>query len=138
MKPFRFGVNVWSAPSRVEWADKARKLEDFGYSALTVPDHLANIFAPMPALVAAAEATKRLQVGTNVLNVVDLEGDRYLGIPHKRPSRAMHRNPEAHAPSSRDPPPAPTKPGAAQRFQGRKSRRYAGTTVDWALASSTR
>ena len=53
---------------RAEWADKARKLEDLGYSALTVPDHLADIFAPMPALVAAAEATKRLQVGTNVLN----------------------------------------------------------------------
>jgi len=68
MKPFRFGVNVWSAPSRAAWADKARKLEDLGYSALTVPDHLADIFAPMPALVAAAEATKRLQVGTNVLN----------------------------------------------------------------------
>lgn len=68
MKPFRFGVNVWSAPSRAEWADKARKLEDLGYSALTVPDHLADIFAPMPALVAAAAATKRLQVGTNVLN----------------------------------------------------------------------
>jgi hypothetical protein len=29
-------------------------------------------------------------------------------------------------------------PLTAQRFQGRKSRRYAGTTVDWALASSTR
>ena len=29
-------------------------------------------------------------------------------------------------------------PLTTQRFQGRKSRRYAGTTVDWALASSTR
>ena len=46
MKPFRFGVNVMP----------------------TVPDHLTDLFAPMPALVSAAEATKRLRVGTNVLN----------------------------------------------------------------------
>jgi probable F420-dependent oxidoreductase len=68
MKPFRFGVNVLSAGSRAEWAAKARKLEDFGYAVLTVPDHLAQILAPMPALIAAAEATKHLRVGTNVLN----------------------------------------------------------------------
>jgi probable F420-dependent oxidoreductase len=68
MKPFRFGVNVWSARSRAEWADKARKIEDLGYCVLTVPDHLADIFAPIPAIVAAAVATTHLQVGTNVLN----------------------------------------------------------------------
>ena len=68
MRPFRFGVNVRDAPSRAEWADKARKVEDLGYSALTVPDHLAAMLAPIPAVVSAAEATKRLRVGTNVLN----------------------------------------------------------------------
>jgi probable F420-dependent oxidoreductase len=68
MKPFRFGVNVGRAGSRAEWAEKARKLEDLGYSALTVPDHLADLLAPMPALVSAAAATQRLRVGTNVLN----------------------------------------------------------------------
>lgn len=68
MKPFRFGVNVRDAGSRAEWVDKARKVEDLGYSALTVPDHLAAMLAPIPAVVAAAEATKRLRVGTNVLN----------------------------------------------------------------------
>ena len=68
MRPFRFGVNVWRAGSRIEWADKARKLEDLGYDSLSVPDHLADFFSPMPALVSAAEATKRLKVGTNVLN----------------------------------------------------------------------
>jgi probable F420-dependent oxidoreductase len=68
MKPFRFGVNLWRAGSPAEWADKARKLEDLGYSTLTVPDHLADFFAPMPALVSAAAATTRLRVGTNVLN----------------------------------------------------------------------
>jgi len=68
MKPFRFGVNVWRATSRAEWREKARKLEDLGYAVLHVPDHLADFFAPMPALVSAAKATTRLQVGTHVLN----------------------------------------------------------------------
>jgi alkanesulfonate monooxygenase SsuD/methylene tetrahydromethanopterin reductase-like flavin-dependent oxidoreductase (luciferase family) len=49
-------------------AEKARKLENLGYAALTVPDHLTDFFAPVPALISAAEATKSLRVGTNVLN----------------------------------------------------------------------
>jgi probable F420-dependent oxidoreductase len=65
---FRFGVNVGRATSRAEWAEKARKFEDLGYSVLTVPDHLTDPFAPLPALVSAAEATTRLQIGTHVLN----------------------------------------------------------------------
>jgi len=68
MKPYRFGVNVGPSRSRAEWADKARKLEDLGYATLNVPDHLAGFFAPMPALISAAEATKNLRLGTNVLN----------------------------------------------------------------------
>ena len=68
MNPFRFGVNVGPSRSQAEWAEKARKMEGLGYDALTVPDHLAEFFAPMPALVSAAEATKTLRVGTNVLN----------------------------------------------------------------------
>src|SRR5919201_2143731 len=68
LKPFRFGVTVGRASSRAEWAEKARKLEDLGYSVLTVPDHLTDLLAPLPALISAAEATTRLRVGTNVLN----------------------------------------------------------------------
>src|SRR5437899_7108886 len=68
MKPFRFGVNVWRATSRAEGVEKARKLENLGYAVLTVPDHLADLVAPLPALVSAAEATTRLRVGTHVLN----------------------------------------------------------------------
>jgi probable F420-dependent oxidoreductase len=67
-KPFRFGVNVWGAASRSEWTDKARKIEALDYSVLTVPDHLSELFAPIPALLSAAAATTRLRVGTNVLN----------------------------------------------------------------------
>jgi probable F420-dependent oxidoreductase len=68
MKPFRFGVNVWRAASRAEWIEKARKVEGLGYSTLSVPDHLTDLFAPIPALVSAAAATTSLRVGTNVLN----------------------------------------------------------------------
>jgi probable F420-dependent oxidoreductase len=68
MKPFRFGVSVWHVPSRAEFVEKARKIEDLGYDTLTLPDHLTDRIAPMPALISAAEATRRLRVGTNVLN----------------------------------------------------------------------
>jgi probable F420-dependent oxidoreductase len=46
----------------------ACKVEALGYDTLTVPDHLADLVSPMPALVSAAEATTNLRVGTNVLN----------------------------------------------------------------------
>jgi probable F420-dependent oxidoreductase len=68
MKPFRFGVNFGRAQSRAEWQETARKIEALGYATLTVPDHLTDLIAPMPALVSAAEATKHLRVGTYVLN----------------------------------------------------------------------
>ncbi len=68
MKPFRFGVNVREARSRANWVEKARRIEALGYATLTVPDHLTDLIAPIPAIVSAAEATKHLRVGTNVLN----------------------------------------------------------------------
>lgn len=68
MKPFRFGVGVGPSRSRAEWVEKARRIEGLGYDVLTVPDHLADFLAPMPALVSAAEATTTLRVGANVLN----------------------------------------------------------------------
>jgi len=68
MRPFRFGVSVRSTGSRAELVDTARKLEDLGYSVLAVPDHLTDLLAPMPTLVSAAAATKRLRVATMVLN----------------------------------------------------------------------
>jgi probable F420-dependent oxidoreductase len=68
MKPFRFGVSVRHAQSRAEWIDKARKVEALGYATLTVPDHLTELVAPMPALISAAEATTTLRIATHVLN----------------------------------------------------------------------
>jgi probable F420-dependent oxidoreductase len=68
MKPFRFGINVRDASSRAQWQDKARKAEQLGYAVLLVPDHLAAMLATIPAVMSAADATKSLRVGTNVLN----------------------------------------------------------------------
>lgn len=68
MKPFRFGVSVWHVASRADLAEKAKKIEALGYDTLNFPDHLNERIAPLPALVAAAEATSRLRVGTSVLN----------------------------------------------------------------------
>jgi probable F420-dependent oxidoreductase len=68
MKPFRFGLNLREARSLADLAGKARKAEALGYDTLCVPDHLTDLVAPMPTLVAAAMATKALRVATNVLN----------------------------------------------------------------------
>src|SRR5947207_12904653 len=68
MRPFRFGVNMRTAPSGAAWAETARRAEALGYSTLTVPDHFTEMFSPMPAIVAAAAATTRLRVGTLVLH----------------------------------------------------------------------
>src|SRR5213594_492751 len=68
MKPFRFGINVRDASTRAEWQDKARTVEDLGYSVLLVPDHLAAMLATLPVVMSAADATTSLRVGTNVLN----------------------------------------------------------------------
>ncbi|MFD0684653.1 TIGR03621 family F420-dependent LLM class oxidoreductase [Actinomadura fibrosa] len=66
-RPFRFAAVLRTAGSGREWAAKARRLEDSGYAALLVPDHLVGPrLAPVAAMTAAACATERLTVGTLV------------------------------------------------------------------------
>jgi probable F420-dependent oxidoreductase len=65
--PFRFGVSMRVAASPDDWAAKCRRAESLGYSTVLVPDHLGTL-APFPPLIAAADATERLRVGTFVLN----------------------------------------------------------------------
>jgi probable F420-dependent oxidoreductase len=67
-KSFRFGLNVRDAKSRIDWQDKARTAEALGYSVLLVPDHLGAMLATVPAVMSAADATRTLRIGTNVLN----------------------------------------------------------------------
>jgi probable F420-dependent oxidoreductase len=56
------------ASSRDAWVNYARKVEDLGYSTLTMGEHISfGGLAPFPALMAAADATARLRVATHVL-----------------------------------------------------------------------
>jgi probable F420-dependent oxidoreductase len=65
--PFRFGVVAAFARSGEEWAEKARRIESMGYATLLMPDGLQYSLAPLPALTAAAVATRTLRVGTYVI-----------------------------------------------------------------------
>jgi len=63
----RFGVAA-NFPESVEaWRETARKAEDLGYSVLLVADHLGRQWAPLPALLSAADVTSTLRVGTQVI-----------------------------------------------------------------------
>jgi probable F420-dependent oxidoreductase len=66
--PFRFGVQTSRGRTREEWVEKARKVESLGYSTLLIPDHFDDQLAPMPAMMAAADATTTLRVGSLVLD----------------------------------------------------------------------
>lgn len=63
-RPFRFGVTTASAGSRREWVEKARRLEALGYATITIPDHFPDTLSTAPALMAAADATERLRLGS--------------------------------------------------------------------------
>jgi len=67
-RPFRFGVTVPSVSGGTAWAEKARRVEQLGFSVLAVPDHFRDQLAPVPALIAAALATTRLRVGSLVFS----------------------------------------------------------------------
>lgn len=66
-RPFRFSVQATGAPLNADWAEVARKAEGLGFSSLTVADHFDGQFAPIPATMAAADATTTLRIGTLVL-----------------------------------------------------------------------
>ena len=92
------------ARSGEEWAQKARHVESMGYATLLMPDGLQHSLAPLPALTAAAMATRTLRVGTYVIandyrnpvmlakeaaTVDVLSGGRFeLGIGAGRPAAA--------------------------------------------------
>ena len=67
-RPFRFGVSVHQARPKAEWIATAQKAESLGYSTLLMPDHLGDQLAPVPALLAAAEATQTLRIGSLVFD----------------------------------------------------------------------
>ncbi len=79
-KPFRFGVQAYSADSAKEWADLARAAEDLGYSCFSVADHYfgpgkalteashpVQNLAAIPAMAAAAMVTTEIKIGSRVM-----------------------------------------------------------------------
>lgn len=67
-RPFRFGVQVSSAPSGAQWRELGRRAEALGYATATIPDHFTDQFAPLLALQSLADATTTLRVGALVLD----------------------------------------------------------------------
>jgi probable F420-dependent oxidoreductase len=65
--PFRFGIQCRGPADPAGWPALARKVEGLGYGTLTIADHFDDAMAPIPALMAAADATTTLRLGTMVL-----------------------------------------------------------------------
>jgi probable F420-dependent oxidoreductase len=68
-RPFRFGAKATKASSAKEWTDLARQVEDLGYASLQMDDHFGGQLGVVPALMAAADATSRIEVGPHVAGV---------------------------------------------------------------------
>jgi probable F420-dependent oxidoreductase len=64
----RFGVQAALGASGEEWLTLAARVEDLGFDALYVGDHLGVAASPFAALAAAASVTTTLRLGTYVLN----------------------------------------------------------------------
>jgi probable F420-dependent oxidoreductase len=65
-RPFRFCVQASHLGAPEELLPLARRAEDAGVAVLTVADHLDDELSPVAALMAAADATTTLRVGTLV------------------------------------------------------------------------
>ena len=81
-RPFRFGVQSYSASSAQDWRDQARWAEDHGFSTFSVADHVigpgpalsaanhpVQDVAAVPAMAVAIEATSTIRVGARVFCV---------------------------------------------------------------------
>jgi probable F420-dependent oxidoreductase len=68
MREFRFSFNIFEITSRPAFANECRQAEELGYDEVLSADHL-GLPAPFSVLVAAADATERMRVGTLVVNV---------------------------------------------------------------------
>ncbi len=78
-RPFRFGVQATRATSATEWRELACRIEDLGYSTLSLADHYLGPgpaaresayppqhLAPIAAMATAAAVTTTLRVGCRV------------------------------------------------------------------------
>jgi probable F420-dependent oxidoreductase len=67
-RPFRFAVTARWAGRGTRWRQFAKRAEAQGYAVLLVTDHMGPQIAPIPAMMAAADATERLRVGSFVFS----------------------------------------------------------------------
>jgi len=67
-RPFRFSAQEHRAQSAKQWKERARALEAMGYSTLYLPDHFGDQVGPIAGLMAAADATTTLRVGSLVFD----------------------------------------------------------------------
>jgi len=67
-RPFRFGMAASSASTREAWAALARRAEELGYATFLLADHFVNEFPPIAALMAAADATNKIRIGSFVFD----------------------------------------------------------------------
>ena len=67
-RPFRFGTQVHGFPAG-DWAARARRIEQLGFSSVLVPDHFRGQWEPVAFQAAAAAVTERLRVGTLVFGI---------------------------------------------------------------------
>jgi probable F420-dependent oxidoreductase len=67
-RAFRFGLNTREIDDREQFVERCRWAERSGFDTLHLPDHL-QAPSPFPVMMAAADATERLRVGTLVLNI---------------------------------------------------------------------
>jgi probable F420-dependent oxidoreductase len=81
-RPFRFGVQSYTAKSPSHWRDQARRAEALGFSTFSVADHVigpgpalaatnhpVQDVAAMPAMAVAIEATSTINIGARVFCV---------------------------------------------------------------------
>ena len=67
MSGFRFSTNIFGIKSLEDVVATCRRAEGYGYDTIFTADHL-GLASPFSTLIAAANATERLRVGTLVLN----------------------------------------------------------------------
>jgi probable F420-dependent oxidoreductase len=67
-RPFRFSSPATGCRTRREVVERARMLEDLGYSTITIADHFAEQLGPIATLMAIADATTSLRIGSMVFS----------------------------------------------------------------------
>jgi probable F420-dependent oxidoreductase len=67
-RPFRFSSPATGCNSRRELVERARMLEDLGYSTITIADHFGDQLGPIASLMAVADATSTLRIASMVFS----------------------------------------------------------------------